>query len=70
MHMRLRVRLHKNPMRGGGVINRFVTVLKKAKPKKGGKSTNSDLAHMLDLSFCHQNRTKLLPAFSHIVGYY
>ena len=34
------------------------TGTKKDKTPKRGKSTDSDLAHLLDIIFCHQNQTK------------
>ena len=49
-------------MRDSKVINRFVrdTVLNSTKSKIGSKYIECDLAHLLDLRFCKQNKTKLL----------
>ena len=49
-------------MREKKVIYRFVcdAMLKVAKPKIGGKSSDSDYVHILDFRVCHQNKTKLL----------
>ena len=52
-------------MRDSKVINRFVcdTVLNSTKSKIGYKYIESDLAHLLNLRFCKQNKTKLLVYF-------
>ena len=51
----------KNPMREHRGKNRLVrdAMLKIAKNHLTKKSTDSDLAHLLDYGLCHQNKTKL-----------
>ena len=59
-------------MRDSKVINRFVcdTVLNSTKLKIGSKYIESDLARLLDLRFCNQNKTKLLLCIFMFCGFF